>query len=328
MSKTQLRTTMFYQAPEVSNKNEPFICSASDTFSLGIIFCEVEETSKRDTANKLTHTVPLTNFTRLTRDMIQQDFRLRPTMPSVLERLGESMELTCINGLACENVIANAFEDKMDIISTTSYDKSLGLHRLLTLLRSDKSDDIENAYWLLQTLAVKEASNPGFPAQSVLSILPHFHTRLHVNDNDSGRSTFNKLMYCRALEALCNRPYFLLSDDMKLNLRAFSVIPACERSVLMVMAKTTETFPAILEWCGHGKWGKHGDKFNVFVKRFANDWRLDVAVVSCQLLGLPSPTVDTTSATTHLVLEYDAASCTYFFTSSELSDQHGLKVSM
>jgi len=302
---TTLRTTMAWQAPEVVSKENPFISSASDTWSLGMIFCQLEQTSAQGNENELVSIVPRAYFTPLTQDMIQHDFRLRPTMPKVLERLGESMELLSIKGLPSDDIVANMFKDKMDIISTTSYDKSVGLHRLLTLLRSDKSNYIEAAYWLLEYLSVKEAFTSTYPTQSVLSILPYFHTRLHVNDNDSSRSTLNKLMYCRALEALCQRPYFLLSDDMKLNLRAFSVIPACERSVLMVMAKTGETFPEILEWCSNGKWGKHGDRFDVFLRRFTDDWRLDVASVACQMLGLPEPIVDTTFTTTHVV--FDAA---------------------
>jgi serine/threonine protein kinase len=298
---TSVRTTMFYQPPEVTEHDQPFFSSAGDVYSLGRIFCEVERTSEQDDSNQTSSTVPLEYFTPLTQDMIKHNFHLRPTMPKVLERLGESMELLCINGLPCDDIVTNVLENKMDIISSTSYDKSLGLHRLLTLLRSDKSDYIEASFWLLQSLAVEEAFSSTRPSQSVLSILPYFHTRIHVNDNDSGRSTFNKLMYCRALEALCRRPYFLLSDDMKLNLRAFSIIPACERSVLMVMAKTSETFPEVLEWCGNGKWGKFGDRFDVFVNRFVEDWRLDVASVACQMLGMPPPTVDYMSATTHIV---------------------------
>ena len=294
---TSLRTTMAWQAPEVVRKDNPEFHSASEIWTLGKIFCHVELTSQHLDG------VPSTWFTPLTQDMIQYDHDLRPTMPEVLERLRESMELPSIKGSPCDDIVTNMLENKMDIISSTPYDKSTtrGLHRLLTLLRSDRSDYIEAAHWLLENLAVKEAFNSAYPAQSVLSILPYFHTHIHVNDNDSGRSTFNKLMYCRALEALCRRPYFLLSDDMKLNLRAFSIIPACERSVLMVMAKTFETFPEVLEWCGNGKWGKFGDQFDVFVNRFVDDWRLDVASVACELLGLPPPTVDYTFATTHIV---------------------------
>ena len=333
-----LITTILYQAPEVTRKEMPFYGSCSDVYSLGIIFHEVEQTSEQEDSNQISLGEPLSYFTHLAQDMIQYDHYLRPTMPKVLERLGESMELLSIKGSPCDDIVANMLENKMDIISSTSYDKSLGLHRLLTLLRSDKSDYIEAAYWLLESLAVKEGFTSTYPTQSVLSILPQFHTRLHVNDNDVGRSTFNKLMYCRALEALCQRPYFMLSDDMKLNLRAFSVIPACERSVLMVMATTAETFPEILEWCKNGKWGKFGDRFDVFLDRFTDDWRLDVASIACQMLGMPPPTVDYTFATEHIVLLTDVvwepcvptSSTDFwlsFFSLPALSDQHGLEVS-
>ena len=333
-----VRTTMFYQPPEVTEHDPPFFSSAGDVYSLGRIFCEVERTSEHDDSNHFCSSVPLACFSPLTRDMIKYNFRLRPTMPNVLERLGESMELLSIKGSPCDDIVTNMLENKMDIISTSSYDKSFGIHRLITLLRSDKSEHIEAAYWLLEALAVKEAFTSTHPTQSVLSILPHFHTRIHVNDNDVGRSTFNKLMYCRALEALCRRPYFMLSDDMKLNLRAFSVIPACERSVLMVMAKTMETFPEIFEWFKNGKWGKFGDRFDVFVNRFTDDWRLDVASVACQMLGMPPPTVDYESATENIVLLTDVvwepcvptSSTDFwlsFFSLPALSDQHGLEVS-
>ena len=273
-----LRTTIFYQAPEVTRKEMPFYGSFSDVYSLGMIWLEVERTSEQEDSNQISLGEPLSRFTHLTQDMIRDDFLLRPTMPKVLECLGESMELLCIKESPYEDVVANAFENKMDIISLTSYDNSLGLH---------------------------------------------------VND---------KLMYCRALEALCQRPYFMLSDDMKLNLRAFSVIPACERSVLMVMATTAGTFPEILEWCKNGKWGKFGDRFDVFINRFTDDWRLDVAYVACRMLGMPPPTVDYTFATEHIVFLTDVVCepCVStssrdfwlsFFSLPALSDQHGLEVS-
>jgi serine/threonine protein kinase len=268
-----VHTTWWYQAPEVKS-GEKISHPASDTFSLGVIFCEIERTTEpNDIENDI---VPVAYFSHLAQDMMQHDFRIRPDMLTVLQRLGMSAELLCISGKPWKN----AFVDEQDVMSD---DNNIGHHRILALLLSDKSDHVETAYWLLNEIAMQEASSSSFRVQSVLLILPYFHAniRANVNNNDD-RSTFTKLLYCQALQALCQRPYFVLSDEMRLNLQAFSIIPACERSVVVVVARVAERFPSVLLSCEvDGVWGKLGDTFEWFAYGFVNDWsNLEVATAA------------------------------------------------
>jgi serine/threonine protein kinase len=290
---TTTRTTLEYRQPE------GFSSVFGEVFKLGKIYCELELTRRNFDENRLA--VSVGEFSSLTQEMVHKDFRLRPLFPKVLERLGESTKLLLLDGCVYDNFVANAFSSITDVFDDASYDKTAGIFKLRTLLSTNQPDQIQAAFYILQELAYREAFDPAFPSPSVMSVLPAFNAYIHVNDNDRGRSSFNRLMYCRSLEALCQRSYFVPTNDMRLNLRAFSVIPACERSVLFVVAKTAERFPAILDWCAAGKWGKYEDRFEVFVNRFTDDWRVPVANLARALLKLPPLVIDPTIATTPFV---------------------------
>ena len=271
------KVTPEYQAPEGRRTHNPVSSMYGDIYSLGRIFCELEAAGEMRDANQISKSIPVAFFSLLARDMVEYDFIRRPLIMDVLMRLGESTNLLYVEGDLCKSPVVNCMADKMGVFSNESYNKAIGHHRLVALLCSGNSDDVNAAYWLLHTVAIAEASDFNLPPRSVLSVLPYIHAHLGFAlnakfDSVNSATIIHKLMYCKAVMALCNRAYFILSNDAKLILHAFSAISVCKRAVLAVIAKTAAKRPALLEWCVQVKWGVFGECFKDFVMRFEHDW--------------------------------------------------------
>jgi hypothetical protein len=265
-------------------------------------------------------------ITKQTGSMIHKDYKLRPDAKELLRTLGESMHLLWPNDKRASkgfdiqvlqqlsmnsmwrNPLVNCVYSKMDLFSPDSFDESVGLQKLVTLIRSSDHADIYAAYYMLHELALEEVFGDGFNMykfNSVISFLPYFLARL-----DAGPEA--KLLFCRTIDILSRMPEFMLTGDILFTLRSLSQHKYCERNVLCVMSRCMNA--QILQWCESdglyrddfgrvcGLWGSGKDGFSEFVNRFIpreipgqdpfpGDWNTDARNAALRLLGLPEDVV-------------------------------------
>ena len=298
-----IRVTPGTYAPELL---EGRYSPAADIFAMGNMFAN----SDRRWMNG--------RVCKISTQMSKADPDERPTSKQCLEMLGESMCLlwlydrgeadlsaSILDSWRAEMVwthqLVNSVESKMDLFDPESYDASIGLQKLVTLVRSKDYVDIHSAFYLLHEIAIEETFGKKLGALgSVLSFVPYFLARLDVGPMATH-------FFCRAMDLLSHKPEFMLTDDIMCTLRSLSKHKHCERNVLCVMSRCMNE--TRLKWCQtdgvfrgasgeiRGVWGSRGDIFDVFVSRFGKDWNTEARNAALRLLRQPIPPNDMRAST-------------------------------
>jgi len=239
-----VHTTPEYRAPEIL---AGVIGTFVDVFSVGKVF-EV-------LALKI-H-LPLDHpYHRLASDMTLADFDLRPTAKAALARLGDACTgHSVVSAPLWTSMVANIFDGDASVLVD---DLSVPVHRVVTVLFNE---DPDNAFWLLQEMARRELFMGS--VCSILTVLPYFHGSVAT-------SKYTAYFYARALGFLSQLSYFLLTDEMRLQLWTISAFPCCERIVLRVLARSCSS--ELLTWCRQAdRWGSRLQRFGDFADRLLGD---------------------------------------------------------
>jgi serine/threonine protein kinase len=252
-SGVEIRSTLHYQSPE---KRLGMFHLPGDIYELGVVYEEIiSKSSDAVTSNHL--------YGRLVSDMLQDEFKLRPTTQQLLLRLDDPnpalwarlREVSSNEGMDMADLIVCA--DPLTFLSLDLYSR---MEYIIGLAIGDSLQKIEEAFFLLFKTAQSEVFEYGdgtaFLGQSVLQHIHHFHATV---DTD----WCTKLFYCMAVSTLVALPYFKLTDVMKLKLWAFSVDSTCRDHVQNTLRKcmTAELF----DWCSALQWGVGQTDFLSFI---------------------------------------------------------------
>ena len=245
-----VRTTPGFMAPEMALGRMSF---AADIYSAGKVFCALRDHTTDSAAATEVHDV---GFGPLVMDMTSAQVDQRPSCKNVLVRMGDitALQPLVVDGPLWQHVCLVDWTDGDSRL--LSHDLSCGLQRIVSLVRSDILEHIENAFWLLQEEARRCSC-----ALAMLAILHFFHDRLHL-------TRLGCYFYARALEHLSRRAGFALPEDAKLHLWAISASCACERAVLRILARGASA--EVLAWCCRLRWGSRQQEFGQFVERFCD----------------------------------------------------------
>ena len=240
-----VHTTPEFRAPELLSGVVGF---AVDIYSMGMVFAALMQGVKAEGEQQGV-------YDQLVSDMTNSSPDKRPVANNVLLRLGETnLGQQAVEGRFWQSMVANLVDGDPSFLVCDSSDQ---LHKIVTLMCSDRLESVENAFWLLQEAARKEMSGSGV---SVLSIMSYVYSRVSV-------SKFTAFFYARAMAFLSQQPYFFLTDEARLHLWRISVIPCCEQNVLCVLARSYSG--DLLIWCHLAAgWGSRRDHFVDFVQRF------------------------------------------------------------
>ena len=179
---TVVSCTRGYQAPEILEHG--LFTPAVDVWALGRVYEElIEHAVDIDEARRF--------HGKLTRDMLQVSYVLRPTAHDVLRRLGDGYQLVWDNGALVPSeqllwidrrlwmsCLANVPRSMALFDHLIINDVSHPLHRIAALAQSTtRIVQLENSFWFLREAAVMEHDGVMFEC-TVMSCLHHFHAHV------------------------------------------------------------------------------------------------------------------------------------------------------
>ena len=259
-----IHTTREYTSPEMLRGIVTF---AVDIFSMGRILNHLIDRLSTSSACCL-------NIMRtLSEDMTLKEHTDRPTSKAVLIRLDDDMTpLLCTARELVWNSIAGNLCD--GDASRLVNDTSAHLHKMVSLIRCDSVEMVENGFWLLQEQARREVEGSQ-TGPSLVSVLPYFHQRIGV-------SPMAGYFYARTVERLSSMPYFVLADEIRSWLWTLAAYPACRSWALRALGNRISV--GLLQWCAARQWGARKLHFTDFIADIINKGEESMCLEAAQRL--------------------------------------------